>query len=147
MAMSSVSKGCFVFRPKDSKKRKISVTADFFNKGKAVSENDRLRFSTYESLWQQMKEDTERLQDNLNEKIFDSLLSFIKKSHTQLHSKVNDWSYRLRCREIPTAALVLGVNVPDHEMTLQSLSDFLKQSLTPHVVCLQGKEYTSVQTA
>ncbi|XP_067882717.1 origin recognition complex subunit 3 isoform X2 [Heterodontus francisci] len=145
MATSSVSKGCFVFKPKDSKKRKISVTADFFNKGKAVSVNDTLRFSTYESLWQQLKEETESLQDNLNEKIFDSLLSFIKKSHTQLHSKVNDWSYRMRCSEIPTAAIVLGVNVPDHEMTFQSLSDLLQQSLTPHVVSLQGKECTTVK--
>ncbi|XP_067841003.1 origin recognition complex subunit 3 isoform X2 [Heptranchias perlo] len=145
MATSSVSKGCFVFKPKDSKKRKTSVTADFFNKGKAVSENDRLRFSTYESLRQQMKEETEKLQDNLNAKIFDSLLAFIKKSHAQPHSKVNDWSYQMRCREIPTAALVLGVNVPDHEMTFQSLTDLLKQSLTPHVVCLQGKECTTVK--
>ncbi|XP_072355884.1 origin recognition complex subunit 3 isoform X1 [Scyliorhinus torazame] len=145
MATCSVSKGCFVFKPKDSRKRKRPVTADLFIKGKADSENDRLRFSTYESLWQQMKAETERLQENLNEKIFDSLLSFIKKSHIQLHSKQNDWSYRMRCCEIPTAAVVLGVNVPDHEMTFQSLSDLLKQSLTPHVVCLQGKECTTVK--
>ncbi|XP_078068596.1 origin recognition complex subunit 3 isoform X2 [Mustelus asterias] len=109
MATCSVSKGCFVFKPKDSKKRKTSVTADFFIKGKAVSENDRLRFSTYESLWQQMKEQTERLQESLNEKIFDGLLSFIKKSHIRPHSKQNDWSYRMRCSEIPTAAVVLAV--------------------------------------
>ncbi|XP_078255936.1 origin recognition complex subunit 3 isoform X2 [Rhinoraja longicauda] len=145
MATSSVSKGCFVFKPKDSKKRKRSITADYFQKGKAVSENDKLRFSSYQSLWQQMKEETERLQENLNEKMFDSLISFIKKSHVQIQSEVNDWSYRMRCSEIPTAALVLGVNVPDHEMTVQSLSDLLKQSLTPHIVCLQGKECTTVK--
>ncbi|XP_032876738.1 origin recognition complex subunit 3 isoform X3 [Amblyraja radiata] len=145
MATSSVSKGCFVFKPKDSKKRKTSTTADYFQKGKAVSENDKLRFSSYQSLWQQMKEETERLQENLNEKMFDSFISFIKKSHVQVNSEVNDWSYRMRCSEIPTAALVLGVNVPDHEMTVQSLSDLLKQSLTPYVVCLQGKECTTVK--
>ncbi|XP_072409769.1 origin recognition complex subunit 3 [Chiloscyllium punctatum] len=145
MATSSVSRGCFVFKPKDSKKRKIPVAADFFNKGDAISESDRLQFSTYESLWQQMKEETERFQDNLNEKIFDSLLSFIKNSHIHLNSKVNDWSYRMRCSEIPTAAVVLGVNVPDHEMTFQRFSDLVKQSLTPHVVCLHGKECTTVK--
>lgn len=145
MATSSVSKGCFVFKPKDSKKRKTSTTADYFHKGKSVSENDKLRFSSYQSLWQQMKEETERLQENLNEKMFDNFISFIKKSHVQVNSEGNDWSYRMRCSEIPTAALVLGVNVPDHEMTVQSLSDLLKQSLTPHVVCLQGKECTTVK--
>ncbi|XP_041044623.1 origin recognition complex subunit 3 isoform X2 [Carcharodon carcharias] len=88
---------------------------------------------------------SQSLQENLNEKIFDNLLSFIKKSNIQLHSKQNDWSYRMRCSEIPAAAVVLGVNVPDHEMTFQNLSDLLKQSLTPHVVCLQGKECTTVK--
>ncbi|XP_059501264.1 origin recognition complex subunit 3 isoform X2 [Stegostoma tigrinum] len=145
MATSSVSTGCFVFKPKDSKKRRKSVPADFFNKDNAISESDRWRFSTYESLWQQMKEETESLQDSLNEKIFDSLLTFIKNSHIQLDLKENDWSYRMRCSEIPTAAVVLGVNVPDHEMTFQRLSDLLKQSLTPHVVCLHGKECTTVK--
>ncbi|XP_072106099.1 origin recognition complex subunit 3 isoform X2 [Mobula birostris] len=145
MATSSVSKGCFVFKPSDSRKRKISITADYFHEGKAVSENDKLRFSTYQSLWQQMKEETEKLQEHLNVKIFDSLISFIKKSHTRAQTEVNDWRYRMRCSEIPTAALVLGVNVPDHELTVQGLSDLLKQSVTPHVVCLQGKECTTVK--
>ncbi|XP_069743459.1 origin recognition complex subunit 3 isoform X2 [Narcine bancroftii] len=145
MATSSVSKGCFVIKPKDSRKRKLPNAADYFNNGKAVSENDKLRFSTYQSLWQQMKEETERLQEHLNEKIFDSLISFIKKSCIQMNSDVNDWSYRMRYSEIPTAALVLGVNVPDHEMTLQGLSSLLKQSVTPHIVFLQGKECTTVK--
>ncbi|XP_072912496.1 origin recognition complex subunit 3 isoform X1 [Hemitrygon akajei] len=145
MATSSVSKGCFVFKPKDSRKRKVSITADYFQKGKAVSENDKLRFSTYQSLWQQMKEETEKLQEHLNIKIFDSLITFIKKSHTRAQTEVNDWRYRMRCSEIPTAALVLGVNVPDHELTFQGLSDLLKQSVTPHVVCLPGKECTTVK--
>ncbi|XP_072912497.1 origin recognition complex subunit 3 isoform X2 [Hemitrygon akajei] len=144
MATSSVSKGCFVFKPKDSRKRKVSIT-DYFQKGKAVSENDKLRFSTYQSLWQQMKEETEKLQEHLNIKIFDSLITFIKKSHTRAQTEVNDWRYRMRCSEIPTAALVLGVNVPDHELTFQGLSDLLKQSVTPHVVCLPGKECTTVK--
>lgn len=73
----------------------------------------------------------------------------------------------MRASEIPTAALVLGiiwvdyhtnfmyvvpcptflylplpagVNVPDHDMTFQSLSDLLQQSVTPHVASVQAKE-------
>ncbi|KAG7246767.1 hypothetical protein CRUP_030038, partial [Coryphaenoides rupestris] len=46
----------------------------------------------------------------------------------------------MRASEIPTAALVLGVNVPDHDMTFQSLCELLQQSVTPHVASLQAKE-------
>ncbi|XP_007903266.1 origin recognition complex subunit 3 isoform X3 [Callorhinchus milii] len=145
VSTSSVSTGCFVFKPKGSKKRAPTLTAEFFNKGKAVSENVRVRFATYESLWQQTKEEIEALQDNLNKKMFGSLLSFIKNSHSDLQSKSKSWSYQMRCSEIPTAALVLGVNVPDHEMTFQKLSDLLQESLTPYVVCLQGKDFTAVK--
>uniref|UniRef100_A0A4W3ITI3 Origin recognition complex subunit 3 n=1 Tax=Callorhinchus milii TaxID=7868 RepID=A0A4W3ITI3_CALMI len=88
---------------------------------------------------------SQALQDNLNKKMFGSLLSFIKNSHSDLQSKSKSWSYQMRCSEIPTAALVLGVNVPDHEMTFQKLSDLLQESLTPYVVCLQGKDFTAVK--
>lgn len=35
---------------------------------------------------------------------------------------------------------MLGVNVPDHDMTFQSLSELLQQSVTPHVASVQAKE-------
>lgn len=35
---------------------------------------------------------------------------------------------------------LLGVNVPDHDMTFQSLSELLQQSVTPHVASVQAKE-------
>lgn len=48
------------------------------------------------------------LQDELNKKILDSLLEFIKKSASGFQSQVNDWNSLMRASEIPTAALVLG---------------------------------------
>ncbi|KAJ0006081.1 hypothetical protein NQD34_013354 [Periophthalmus magnuspinnatus] len=45
-----------------------------------------------------------------------------------------------RSTEIPTAALLLGVNVPDHDMTFQSLSDLLRRRVTPDVASVQAKE-------
>ncbi|TKS86679.1 Origin recognition complex subunit 3 [Collichthys lucidus] len=78
------------------------------------------------------------LQDELNRKILDSLLDFTRKcSSTRQHS---DWASQMRASEIPTAALVLGVNVPDHDMTFQSLSELLQQSVSPHVASVQAKE-------
>ncbi|EPY85524.1 hypothetical protein CB1_000371017 [Camelus ferus] len=55
------SRGCFVFKP-NFKKRKISVPVeDYFNKGKDESEDSKLRFETYQLIWQQMKSETELL--------------------------------------------------------------------------------------
>lgn len=103
------------------------------------------------------------LQDELHRKILDSLLDFSRKcSSIRRHG---DWASQMRASEIPTAALMLGtwrefsrnllkllvfwrlsltgspgVNVPDHDLTFNSLSDLLRQSVTPYVVSLQAKE-------
>uniref|UniRef100_A0A8C5GV58 Origin recognition complex subunit 3 n=1 Tax=Gouania willdenowi TaxID=441366 RepID=A0A8C5GV58_GOUWI len=134
MSTSSVSKGCFVFKP-SSKKRKTRSLGETCVNGRESSER---RFKLCEDLWNKIKAETEVLQEELNKKILDSLLDFAKKcSTTRQHC---DWASKMRANEIPTAALVLGVNVPDHDMTFQSLFDLLKHSVTPHVVSVQAKE-------
>ncbi|KAM9676324.1 origin recognition complex subunit 3 isoform 4-T4 [Dama dama] len=140
MATSSVSKGCFVFKP-NFKKRKISVPIeDYFNKGENASEDSKLRFETYQLIWQQMKSETERLQEELNKNLFDSLIEFLQTSHSGLQKNSKDWSCQIKLREIPTAALVLGVNVTDHDLTLRSLTEVLQSNVTPYVVSLQAKD-------
>ncbi|XP_032340461.1 origin recognition complex subunit 3 isoform X4 [Camelus ferus] len=140
MATSSVSKGCFVFKP-NFKKRKISVPVeDYFNKGKDESEDSKLRFETYQLIWQQMKSETERLQEELNKNLFDSLIEFLQKSHSGFQKNSRDWGCQIKLREIPTAALVLGVNVTDHDLTFRSLTEVLQNNVTPYVVSLQAKD-------
>ncbi|XP_026946624.1 origin recognition complex subunit 3 isoform X1 [Sagmatias obliquidens] len=140
MTTSSVSKGCFVFKP-DFKKRKISVPIeDYFNKGKNESEDSKLRFETYQLIWQQMKSETERLQEELNKNLFDSLIEFLQKSHSGFQKNSRDWGCQIKFREIPTAALVLGVNVTDHDLTFRSLTEVLQNNVTPYVVSLQAKD-------
>ncbi|XP_044022020.1 origin recognition complex subunit 3 isoform X1 [Siniperca chuatsi] len=137
MSTSSVSKGCFVFKPSAKKKKTLSLE-DHFTHGCEGAENSEIRFKLCQDLWDKIKTDTEILQDELNRKILDSLLDFTRKcSSTRQHS---DWASQMRASEIPTAALVLGVNVPDHDMTFQSLSDLLQQSVSPHVASVQAKE-------
>uniref|UniRef100_A0A7N5ZTH6 Origin recognition complex subunit 3 n=1 Tax=Anabas testudineus TaxID=64144 RepID=A0A7N5ZTH6_ANATE len=129
--------GCFVFKP-SAKKRKTLSPKDYFSDGCEGAENSDVRFKLCQDLWDKIKTDTEVLQDELNRKILDSLLDFTRKcSSTRQHS---DWALQMRASEIPTAALVLGVNVPDHDMTFQSLSELLQQSVTPHVASVQAKE-------
>ncbi|XP_039993496.1 origin recognition complex subunit 3 isoform X2 [Xiphias gladius] len=134
---SSVSKGCFVFKPSAKRKKTLGLEACFADGCEGAGNSDG-RFELCRALWDKIKADTEVLQDELNRKILDSLLDFTRKcSSTRQHS---DWASQMRASEIPTAALVLGVNVPDHDMTFQSLSELLQQSVTPHVASVQAKE-------
>ncbi|KAM9842622.1 origin recognition complex subunit 3 isoform 2-T2 [Aulostomus maculatus] len=140
MSTSSVSKGCFVFKPSAPKKKKNSSLGleDYFIPGCEGAENSHVRFRLFDDLWMKITTDTEAVQDELNRQILDSLLDFTRKcSSTRQHS---NWASQMRASEIPTAALMLGVNVPDHDMTFQSLSDLLQQSVTPHVASVQAKE-------
>lgn len=137
MSTSSVSKGCFVFKPSVKKKKRLGLE-EHFSYGCEGADSSGLRYKLCQELWDQIKTDTEGLQDELNTKILDSLLDFTRKcSSTRQHSS---WASQMRASEIPTAALMLGVNVPDHDMTFQSLSELLQHSVTPHVASLQAKE-------
>ncbi|XP_035950693.1 origin recognition complex subunit 3 isoform X2 [Halichoerus grypus] len=145
MATSSVSKGCFVFKP-NFKKRKISVPVeDYFNKGKNESEDSKLRFETYHLIWQQMKSETEQLQEELNKNLFDSLTEFLQKSYSGFQKNSRDWGCQIKLREIPTAALILGVNVTDHDLTFRSLTEALQNNVTPYVVSLQAKDCPDIK--
>ncbi|XP_037551487.1 origin recognition complex subunit 3 [Nematolebias whitei] len=138
MSTSSVSKGCFVFKPSPKKKKQQPHDLEsFFIHGCEGADSSQLRFNLCQDLWHKIKSDTEVLQDDLNRKVLDSLLEFTKKCSTRAH---DDWTSQMRASEIPTAALVLGVNVPDHDMTFQSLSELLRQSVTPFVASVQAKE-------
>ncbi|XP_063143660.1 origin recognition complex subunit 3 isoform X3 [Rattus norvegicus] len=145
MATSSVSKGCFVFKP-DFKKRKISVPIeDYFNNEELDSEDSKLRFETYRLLWQRIKSETEQLQEGLNENLFDNLVDFLQKSHSELQKNSGNWGSQMRLREIPTAALILGVNVTDHDVIFRSLTETLHNNVTPYVVSLQAKDCPDVK--
>ncbi|XP_043925020.1 origin recognition complex subunit 3 [Protopterus annectens] len=145
MTTESVSKGCFVFKPSTKKKKMTFTAADYFGEHVKDSKDSKVRFETYQTLWQQMKSEAEKIQEDLNRKVFDSLLEFIRKSHSNLLEKMDEWRHRMRATEIPAAALVLGVNVPDHAMTFQILSEQLRESITPYVVSLEAKECQGVK--
>ncbi|XP_058031311.1 origin recognition complex subunit 3 isoform X1 [Ahaetulla prasina] len=139
MSTCSVSKGCFVFKP-NSKKRKRSSAADYFSKGNNDLDNSELRLDTCLLLWKQIKSETEQLQEDLNKNLFDNLIKFLRQSHLDFKEKKAEWICRMKSCEIPAAAVVLGVNVTDHELTIKSLSEVLRDDVTPFVVSLKAKE-------
>uniref|UniRef100_A0A8C1WXE9 Origin recognition complex subunit 3 n=1 Tax=Cyprinus carpio TaxID=7962 RepID=A0A8C1WXE9_CYPCA len=117
-----------------SKKRKRHI-------GVGDDENGCDRFTICQKLWETVQMNTEVIQDQLNKKVLDSLAEFIKKPGLACSSDV----WRQRGSEIPTAALMLGVNVPDHAMTFRSLCNLLQDSVTPFVVSVHAKECAAVK--
>uniref|UniRef100_A0A667G693 Origin recognition complex subunit 3 n=1 Tax=Lynx canadensis TaxID=61383 RepID=A0A667G693_LYNCA len=87
-----------------------------------------------------MKSETEQLQEELNKNLFNSLIEFLQQSYSGFHKNSRDWGCQIKLREIPTAALILGVNVTDHDLTFRSLTEALQNNVTPYVVSLQAKD-------
>ncbi|XP_052001804.1 origin recognition complex subunit 3 [Xyrauchen texanus] len=136
---SSVSKGCFVFKS-SSKKRKRHGGVD----GYLVEDDDdngRDRFRICQKLMDTVQMHIEEIQDQLNKKVLDNLVEFIVKHEHCYSSDV----WRQRAVEIPTAALMLGVNVPDHAMTFRSLYNLLQASVTRFVVSVHAKDCAAVK--
>ncbi|KAJ7421896.1 hypothetical protein WISP_40566 [Willisornis vidua] len=145
MNTCSVSKGCFVFKPSAKKRRLSQRTADYFGNRSGNSEDSELRFLTCQSLWNQIKSETEKVQEDLNKQLLDNLVSFLSRSHSEFQEKTTEWTCRMKFREIPTAALVLGVNVTDHDLTFRSLSDFLQNNITPYIALVEAKDCPGIK--
>ncbi|KAM6083085.1 origin recognition complex subunit 3 isoform 2-T2 [Chlamydotis macqueenii] len=145
MSTCSVSKGCFVFKPSPKKRRVSQKKARGFREGNNASEDTELRFATCQSLWNQIKLETEQIQENLNKQLFDNLISFLRRSHSEFQEKTTEWTYQMKSREIPTAALVLGVNVTDHDLTFRSLSEVLQNNFTPYIALLEAKDCPGIK--
>ncbi|XP_047935769.2 origin recognition complex subunit 3 isoform X2 [Anser cygnoides] len=145
MSVGSVSKGCFVFKPSPKKRKVSQKTADYFREGNSDSEDSELRFATCQSLWKHVKLETEQIEEDLNTQLFDNLVSFLRRSHSEFQEKTAEWNCRMKSREIPTAALVLGVNVTDHDLTFRSLSEVLQNRVTPYVALLQAKDCPGIK--
>ncbi|XP_014118787.1 PREDICTED: origin recognition complex subunit 3 isoform X2 [Pseudopodoces humilis] len=145
MSTCSVSKGCFVFKPSTKKRRLSEKTDHYFRSTSNDSEDTVLRFVTCQSLWSQIKSETEQIQEDMNKQLLDNLVSFLSRSHSDFQEKTTEWTSRMKFREIPTAALVLGVNVTDHDLTFRGLSDVLQDNITPYVALLEAKDCPGIK--
>ncbi|XP_074675695.1 origin recognition complex subunit 3 isoform X2 [Strix aluco] len=145
MSTCSVSKGCFVFKPTPKKRRVSQKTVTDFKERNNDSEDAELRFITCQSLWHQIKSETKQIQEDLNKQLFDNLVSFLRRSHSEFQEKTTEWTCRMKSKEIPTAALVLGVNVTDHDLTFRSLSEVLQNNITPYIAFLEAKDCPGVK--
>ncbi|XP_074752104.1 origin recognition complex subunit 3 isoform X2 [Athene noctua] len=145
MSTCSVSKGCFVFKPSPKKRRVSQKTVTDFKERNNDSEDSELRFITCQSLWHQIKSETKQIQEDLNKQLFDNIVSFLRRSHSEFQEKTTEWTCRMKSKEIPTAALVLGVNVTDHDLTFRSLSEVLQNNITPYIALLEAKDCPGIK--
>ncbi|XP_033741801.1 origin recognition complex subunit 3-like [Pecten maximus] len=135
---SSVSKGVFAYKGK-----KKSVNPEkYFPRTETVNTWKR-RLETYQSLWENVDTEIQILQSNLNTKIFDDLLKFTKTCHTDF--TLSSQTGNPRTKEVPTAALVTGVNTPDHGVMFATLVNLLQERVSPLVAILQSKDCNNVK--
>ncbi|NXX48771.1 ORC3 protein, partial [Tricholaema leucomelas] len=87
----------------------------------------------------------QQIQEELNKQLFDNLVSFLRQSHPDFQEKTTEWTRGMKSREIPTAALVLGVNVTDHNLTFRSLTDVLQNNITPYIAMLEAKNCAGIK--
>ncbi|XP_067018831.1 origin recognition complex subunit 3-like isoform X2 [Acropora muricata] len=84
-----------------------------------------------------MKSEIEGLQSEINSKLFSDLMGFIKRAH---EGKSAERIKNTVIHEIPTAALITGVNMPDHDVIFSQLATELKDQVTPFVAVLTSKD-------
>lgn len=132
----SVSKGCFAFKGK----KKNARIEDYLPSSKEDS-SARVRHDGFSRMWEDIDTQIQILQSDLNTKIFEDLLQFASGSHVGFTTG----SVRGIVQEIPTAALVTGVNTPDHSIMFGNLVTMLQERVTPLVAILKAKDCQNVK--
>ncbi|XP_077977190.1 origin recognition complex subunit 3-like [Glandiceps talaboti] len=157
MTTASVSKGCFVF--KGSKKKKKLNPGEYFCEGSDdSSELSKLRWETYQNCWKDVNSDIQDLQSEVNNKIFEDLIKFVRNAHHGFSCHGNDedndsgdgkehgGKRKKTIHEIPTAALITGVNTPDHTDMFTHLTSLLRGQITPYIALLGSKDCNNMKS-
>ncbi|CAG9759784.1 unnamed protein product [Ceutorhynchus assimilis] len=122
----SVSKGIFVF-PNNFKRSKKSSKEQIL-KPKKDEFSDNLWYQEYTDLWEALNNEYENLTSEMFTAMTSDLLEFVSASHRDLVA------------EIPTAVLLTGINMPDHEAQFINLKRQIIADITPHVAFLHSQD-------
>lgn len=55
-------------------------------------------------------------------------------------------SYLSKVSEIPTAALLTGINMPDHVAQFTTLMKKITQDVSPHVACIYSQDCQNIKS-
>ncbi|XP_076444955.1 origin recognition complex subunit 3-like [Babylonia areolata] len=131
----SVSRGCFAYKAKG--KKRVARAEDYLPTDNA-SGNTPLQYEVFQHVWEDMDTEIQILRSDLNSKLFEDLLAFVTRSYRRSQQKGS-------VREIPAAALITGVNTPDHAVMFSNLTSMLRERVSPLVASLRAKDCSSVK--
>lgn len=147
---SAISRGCFAFKGKRKQlklenyldpNRTITQTGDEevdFARGKWLRE----RVETLHSLLDCISRDGEaKLKNEMHAKLFAAVGDFVANQAARIKAESMD------AGTIPTGAMVLGVNMPDHQLAMKTLKEKIISEISPHVVSLNSTNCGNIRTA
>ncbi|XP_044751600.1 origin recognition complex subunit 3 [Coccinella septempunctata] len=126
---NSVSKGVFVFKNGFKRPSKLSKHR---KKEKSIF-SDHLWYQSFSSLWRNFEEKLHLINTEIFSSTLKDLVNFVNLTYDQIQS------------EIPTAALLTGINMPDHEAQFSALTKEIKEYVTPHCVVMRAQDCSSIK--
>ncbi|XP_069176333.1 origin recognition complex subunit 3-like [Procambarus clarkii] len=151
MATVSVSKGVFSFKRSKGNKRKVCgiSSLDYWSE---VEDEDikEVNYKNYVKCWQMVTNILNDLQSSIHAKVFEDLVKFVRNSGEEsctINASTRGGKSVEGQRDIPTACLVTGVNMPDHDAVFSSLVGLLVEGVTPHIAQLRSRECTTLRGA
>ncbi|XP_065581270.1 origin recognition complex subunit 3-like isoform X2 [Artemia franciscana] len=136
----SLSKGCFVFkngkkrkRAHDESKKKLYLLSEDAEPAKG----EELRLTSYQKFVDAVDQDVKDLERSHHISLFEQIQDFA--------DKASSLKFGFSKELIPTAVLVTGINMPDHNRFFGMLSDHLQENCSPLVSRLNPKTCTSIK--
>ncbi|XP_011180479.2 origin recognition complex subunit 3 [Zeugodacus cucurbitae] len=142
----SVSKGCFVF--KGAAVAKTSGAAKRKHSDDNVSAlrkqmNSQPFYSTYADTWQKLESHIEELQSESYAKTLEDVVNYVK-NECSTGGSMDTYDME---EIVPAAALLTGVNQPDHLEQFSTLTQRLLQKMSASVCMLQSRDCASLKSA
>ncbi|GLG94373.1 uncharacterized protein GBIM_01596 [Gryllus bimaculatus] len=132
-ATVSVSKGCFVFNKNKVSKRKT---------GKKTVKQELLCddpwYLAYKESWNWVEEKFESLHHETFSSVLKDLVSFVENTY-------KDENVEREISTVPTAALLTGINMPDHGALFSTLCDLLHKHVSPYIATLHAHKCKTIR--
>ncbi|XP_043231579.1 origin recognition complex subunit 3-like [Amphibalanus amphitrite] len=137
MATSSLTKSCFVFKPKSGGSSSAALDSSQYFAGLSDDmgiQSAERRSQTFNSTWQTAEKLCTDFQEEMFNTVFHEMIEYLQGS-VDIEEDAG----------IPTATLITGVNMPDHTGVFRSLAERLRAQVTAHVAVLEAASCTTVQ--
>nr|XP_045593099.1 origin recognition complex subunit 3-like [Procambarus clarkii] len=146
---ATIYEGVFSFKRSKGNKRKVCgiSSLDYWSE---VEDEDikEVNYKNYVKCWQMVTNILNDLQSSIHAKVFEDLVKFVRNSGEEsctINASTTGGKSVEGQRDIPTACLVTGVNMPDHDAVFSSLVGLLVEGVTPHIAQLRSRECSTLR--